>query len=107
EMKAKLNIPPGKQSVTQKIGIQGQFVLTGVHFSNPQVEDKVDMLSMRAQGKPGQARPGAPDVHSQIRGAFVLRTGQLTFSNLDYMLPGATVNLAGQYTLDGRKFDFA
>jgi AsmA-like C-terminal region len=106
-MKADLNILPGKQSVTQKLGIQGQFVLTGIHFSNPQIEDKVDELSLRAQGKPGQARPGAPDVHSQMRGAFILRSGQLTFSDLDYMLPGATVNLAGQYTLDGRKFDFA
>lgn len=106
QMKAKLNIPPGKQSVTQKLGVNGQFVLTGIHFSNPEVEDKVDMLSLRAQGKPGQAHPGAPDVHSQMRGAFVLRSGQLTFSDLNYMLPGATINLAGQYTLDGRKFDF-
>jgi hypothetical protein len=106
QMKAKLAIPPGKQSVTQKLGINGQFVLTSIHFSNPQVEDKVDMLSLRAQGKPGEAHAGAPDVHSQIRGTFVLRSGQLTFSNLNYTLPGATVNLTGQYTLDGRKFDF-
>ncbi len=106
QMKAKLNIPPGKQSVTQKLGVRGQFVLSGIHFTNPDVEDKVDMLSLRAQGKPGEAHPGAPDVHSQMRGAFVLRSGQLTFSNLNYMLPGATINLAGQYTLDGKKFDF-
>jgi hypothetical protein len=31
----------------------------------------------------------------------------LDFSQLNYTLPGATVQLAGQYTLDGRKFDFA
>jgi hypothetical protein len=107
QMKAKLNIPPGKQSVTQKIGIKGQFVLTRIHFSNSEVEDKVDMLSLRAQGKPGEARPGAVDVHSQMRGTFVLQHGQLDFSRLGYALPGATINLAGQYTLDGRKFDFA
>lgn len=106
QMKATLDIPPGKQSVTQKIGIQGQFVLTAIHFSNPQIEDKVDMLSMRAQGKPDQAHPGAPDVSSQIRSVFVLHSGQLTFSKLNYTLPGAAVNLAGQYTLDGKKFDF-
>jgi len=105
-MKAKLYIPPGKQSVTQKIGIRGQFVLTRIHFTNPEVEDKVDMLSLRAQGKPGEAQPGAADVHSQIRGTFNLKSGRLDFSQLNYTLPGAAVQLAGQYTLDGRKFDF-
>jgi hypothetical protein len=107
QMKAKLNIPPGKQSVTQKLGVRGQFALRVIHFTNPEVEDKVDMLSLRAQGKPGEAHPGAADVHSQMHGSFVLRSGQLTFSQLDYSLPGATINLAGRYTLDGRKFDFA
>jgi hypothetical protein len=106
QMKAKLYIPPGKQSVTQKIGVRGNFVLTSIHFSNPAVEDKVDMLSLRAQGKPNEARAGAPDVHSQIRGAFNLSSGRMVFSNLDYALPGATVQLAGQYTLDGKQFDF-
>jgi hypothetical protein len=71
------------------------------------VEDKVDMLSLRAQGKPGEAQPGAPDVLSQIRGTFNLKSGSMTFSQLNYKLPGATINLAGQYTLDGKKFDFA
>ena len=78
-MKAKLNIPPGKESVTQKIGVRGHFVLTNIHFSNPDVEDKVDMLSLRAQGKPGEAHPGAPDVHSQMRGAFDLHSGRMDY----------------------------
>ncbi|HEY2000962.1 MAG TPA: hypothetical protein VGG80_01525 [Acidobacteriaceae bacterium] len=106
QMKAKLNIPPGKQSVTQKIGVRGNFVLTRIHFTNPAVEDKVDMLSLRAQGKPDEAHAGAPDVHSQIRGAFNLSSGRMVFSNLDYALPGAAVQLAGHYTLDGKQFDF-
>jgi hypothetical protein len=106
QMKAKLYIPPGKQSVTQKIGVRGNFVLTSIHFSNAAVEDKVDMLSLRAQGKPDEAHPGAPDIHSQIRGAFNLSSGRMVFSDLDYALPGATVQLAGQYTLDGKQFDF-
>ena len=106
-MKAKLNIPPGKQSVTQKIGVRGHFLLTNIHFSNPDVEDKVDMLSLRAQGRPGEAHPGAPDVHSRMDGAFDLHSGRMDFSELDYTLPGATVQLTGEYTLDGKKFDFA
>lgn len=106
DMKAKLSIPPGKQSVAQKIGVRGNFVLTNIHFSNPGTEDKVDMLSLRAQGKPGEAHAGAPDVHSRMNGRFNLSSGRMVFSRLDYALPGATVQLAGQYTLDGKKFDF-
>jgi hypothetical protein len=105
-MKAKLNIRPGKESVTQKIAVRGDFVLTRIHFSSPEVEDKVDMLSLRAQGKPGEAHPGAPDVHSEIRGSFNLKFARMNFSQLNYKLPGAAINLVGQYTLDGKKFDF-
>jgi hypothetical protein len=106
-MKTKLHIPPGKESVTRKIGLKGGFTLRQIHFTNPEVEDKVDMLSLRAQGDPKQAKPGAEDVHSEMVGQFVLGGGKLTFSKLDYTLPGATVALTGEYSLDGDRFEFA
>jgi hypothetical protein len=106
-MKTKLHIPPGKESVTRKIGLKGGFTLRQIHFTNPDVEDKVDMLSLRAQGDPKEAKPGAEDVHSQMVGQFVLGNGKLSFSKLDYALPGATVALTGEYTLDGDRFEFA
>ncbi len=31
---------------------------------------------------------------------------QADFSDLNYTLPGATVRLQGEYSLDGKKFDF-
>jgi hypothetical protein len=105
-MKTKLHIPPGKQSVTRKIGLKGGFTLRQIHFTNPEVEDKVDMLSLRAQGDPKQAKPGAEDVHSQMVGEFVLGGGKLSFSRLNYTLPGATVALIGDYSLDGEEFVF-
>jgi hypothetical protein len=39
-------------------------------------------------------------------GQFVLVSGKLSFSKLDYSLPGADVKLAGEYTLDGDRFEF-
>jgi len=106
-MKAKLHIPPGTESVTKKLGLQSRFTLQQIHFTNPEVEDKVDMLSLRAQGDPKEAKPGAPDVHSQMVGQFVKTGDQLKFSKLDYTLPGATVTLVGEYSLDGDEFEFA
>ena len=75
-MKAKLHIRPGKESVSKKIGLKGGFTLRRIHFTNPEVEDKVDMLSLRAQGDPKAAKPGAEDVHSQMVGQFVMGRGQ-------------------------------
>jgi hypothetical protein len=105
-MKTKLHIPPGKESVTRKIGLKGGFTLRQIHFTNPEVEDKVDMLSLRAQGDPKAAKPGAEDVHSEMVGQFVLGGGKLSFSKLNYTLPGATVALTGEYSLDGDRFEF-
>jgi hypothetical protein len=106
EMKSKLHIRPGKESVSKKLGLQGGFTLRQIHFTNPEVEDKVDMLSLRAQGDPKMAKPGAEDVNSRMRGKFVMGDGRLRFSDLLYTLPGGTVQLAGVYSLDGNEFNF-
>jgi hypothetical protein len=103
---AKLHIDPGKISVAQRMQMQGGFSLTQIHFTNPQIQDKVDMLSLRAQGEPQLAKPGATEVHSEMTGRFLLGQGKLDFSSLNYAMPGATVDLAGVYTLDGQKFEF-
>lgn len=107
QMKTKLHIPPGKESVTRKIALKGGFTLREIHFTNPQLEDKVDMLSLRAQGDPKAAKPGAEDVYSQMAGQFAMDAGKLSFSKLNYSLPGAEVALRGEYTLDGETFEFA
>jgi len=104
--RTKLHIRPGKERVADRLSLRGSFTLQNIHFTNPQVQDKVDMMSLRAQGKPKEARPGAKDVKSRMNGAFSLNEGVLQFSNLAYVLPGAQVNLDGIYSLDGQQFDF-
>ncbi len=104
--KFKMQIRAGKESVTQKLSFAGHFHLQRIHFTNPKVEDKVDMLSLRARGKPKEAKPGAEDVHSQMRGNFQMANGVIHFEDLAYTLPGARVNLEGVYSLDGQHFDF-
>jgi len=105
DSKTQLHIQPGKESVSQKLSSQGTFTLLGIHFTNPEVQDEVDMLSLRASGDPKDAKPGANDVTSQMKGRFSLDQGSLRFSNLTYELPGANVSLEGVYSLDGSKFD--
>lgn len=64
------------------------------------------MLSLRAQGNPKAAKPGAKDVNSRMRGSFVMDRSIIRFKNLDYILPGARIDLAGVYSMDGQQFDF-
>ena len=104
--KAKMRIRPGKEAIVQRLSLRGNFALLGIHFSNPQVQDKVDMLSLRARGEPKKAKPGAKDVNSHMKGAFSLNEGVIHVSNLEYVLPGARVDLKGTYSLDGQQFEF-
>ena len=104
--KTKLEIPAGKESVVDKLTLHGAFSLLRIHFSNSKVQDKVDMLSLRAQGEPEKAKPGAEDVRSRMNGKFEMVRRNLGFSDLVYVLPGARVNLEGIYSLDGHQFDF-
>jgi hypothetical protein len=103
---AQLQIPPGKESVSQKMTMQGAFTLQQIHFTNPSIEDKVDLMSLRARGKTDELKPGAPDVTSKMTGHFEMRGGELLFSWLDYTLPGGNVHLAGHYTMDARQYEF-
>jgi hypothetical protein len=64
------------------------------------------MMSLRAEGHPKEAKPGAADVHSAMTGQFVMDRGELRFQSLKYTLPGADVALAGVYSMDGNKFNF-
>ena len=104
--KSRLRIDPGQADILQRLHIKGDFKLTQIHFTNPAVQDKVDMLTKRAEGKPEQAHPGAEDVTSRMTGAYTMDRGELRFRNLRYNLPGATVTLQGVYSADGKEFDF-
>ena len=106
-MRAHLRIDPGKESVSQRMRLNGGFALNAIHFTNPKWEDKVDMLSLRASGKPKEAKLGAADIRSKMLGQFAMEKGKLRFNRLDYILPGARVELAGVYSLNGERFDFA
>ena len=105
-LEARLQIAPGKERVSQKMTMQGVFTLRQIHFTNPAIEDKVDLMSLRAQGNVNELRPGAPDVTSRMTGQFAMGNGQLVFSRLDYALPGGSVHLTGHYPMDGRSYEF-
>ena len=109
-MRAKLHIPPGPARVAEKLQLAGKFDIRSVSFSNPDVQDKVDAMSMRAQGKPKKAGAAGSDrtaeVAAEMKADFTLGDAMATVTNLNYQIPGALVMLNGVYSLNGEVFEF-
>lgn len=119
QIHAGFNIPPGDESVVDKLQLKGTFSLDGIHFTSDKIQNKVDELSLRGQGQPKLAqqegdamksgnlqRAIAADVSSQMRGNFTLANGKIDISTLNYRVPGAEVALSGAYGLDGETLNF-
>jgi hypothetical protein len=106
-LKTHFDLPPGEPDVANRLKLAGNFAVSAVHFTNDKIQSKVDALSMRSQGKPKLAQDDIPDnVHSDLKGRFELTDGLISFSQLQFQVPGTQVNLTGQYSLDGNQFDF-
>jgi hypothetical protein len=100
---AKVKIPPGKTDVVDRIQLQGSFGLNGVRFTSPDVQGKIASLSHRAEGHP---EAEGSNVTADFRGRFSMRDGQLILPDLDFHVPGASVNLAGKYGVRSGDLDF-
>jgi hypothetical protein len=107
-LEGKLEIPPGTAKVDQRMRFKGSFYLPDAQFTSTKIQDRVDELSRRGQGKPKDAnRPGVPDATSQLQGIFRISDGVIRFSSLKYTVPGAEIDVTGNYSLEGEALDFA
>jgi AsmA-like C-terminal region len=106
-LKTNFDLPPGGPEVDHRLRLSGSFQVSGAHFTNGKIQSKVDALSMRSQGKPKLATDNIPDnIRSDLKGTFNLSDGLISFSQLQYQIPGTQVDLTGTYSLDGNQFDF-
>jgi hypothetical protein len=107
EMKTRLSLAPGDASVVDRLKLAGTFHVLRAHFASEKVQGRLNSLSLRSQGKPQQAEShSGEDVPVDLRGVFTLNNGLLSFSLLNFLIPGTHVDMTGDYSLDGQKFDF-
>ena len=107
ELKSKFDLSPGEQQIADRLRLDGTFRINGAHFSSEKVQAKVDQLSMRSQGRQKETKAATgEDVASEMNGMFKLSAGVLSFPELHFEVPGAKVDLVGEYSLDGNEFDF-
>jgi hypothetical protein len=104
KLKAKLLLPPGNEKVLDKMILDGQIGIDDARWSSPEVREKLEALSRRAEGKPEDNDAGS--AVSDLKGNFHMEKGVIRFSELTFSVPGAAIELAGTYKIVGGDLDF-
>ncbi|MEX2303343.1 MAG: hypothetical protein WD733_20550 [Bryobacterales bacterium] len=103
QFSTKFHLPPGDEDVVKKLELDGQFGVEESTFTS-KVQDKVDGLSKRAQGKP-EEQP-TQEAKAEFDGEFQMANGTIKFPRVEFAIPGAAVKLSGGYALREKLLDF-
>jgi hypothetical protein len=105
--RARIELPPGPVSVSQKVRLTGTFAIHDAILNDAKMQEQVDSLSMRAQGKPKQANAkDAKVVGSSLSGRFAQADAVMTVDEVDYQMPGAQMAMNGKIQMVGSTFEF-
>jgi len=104
KLKANLDLPPGPDRVLQRMRLAGKFDVSDARFASGRVAIAITALSRRGQGKPDDT--SITDVAADFNGDFSLGNENLSFSKLEFAVPGAVAQVKGSYGLQSNKIDF-
>jgi hypothetical protein len=104
DLRFTIDIPPLDGKVKEKLILDGTFRSRQTQFLRAEVAAKVEELSQRGQGKPGQDASG--ETLADFRGRFHLEDQVIRFPELQFSVPGAGVDLEGQYDMALDALDF-
>jgi hypothetical protein len=103
-LKMQFELPPGRGEIADRLKLSGTFSLRDARFTSATVQEQIDNLSRRGQGRPKDQ--GIDEVPSDLDGAFVMHRGRVDFSRLRFTVPGSEVRLAGNYRFETEALDF-
>ena len=103
KIKGKLMLPASHAKILERIVLDGQFGFDDAHWTSQGIQDKLQALSRRGEGKPGDEQAGS--AVSDLQGSFHVEKGMVTFSSLTFSVPGAAIDLTGAYQLIGGELD--
>ncbi len=102
--RARMVIPAGDIDIARKLRLDGAFDIRQSEFSQLSVQEKVDELSHRASGDP--KAPADDRVASNFHGRFNMKSGDIRFPDLTFTVPGANIDLSGDYGIIDQHIDF-
>ena len=104
QLRTRIDIGEGDADLIERMKLEGQFDVADSQFTSPLTAQKIETLSLKGQGKPGESPNGDPV--SAFKGRFRVDKGVVTFSQLNFSVTGASIMLAGNYNLDTGDLDF-
>ena len=106
-LKTTLEILPGTAPVDERLKLNGSFTLNDAQFTSTKIQNEVGELSLRGQGRPGEARQGqGTDVRSMMQSDFTMADAVIALPDLKYTVPGAEIDLKGTYGVQGGLLNF-
>jgi uncharacterized protein involved in outer membrane biogenesis len=104
-LEARIDIPEEQDTdVIDRMKLDGRFSVDDMQFTSEGTQSKVDALSRHGQGQPkNNDIQGEP---SQLNSRFTMDNSTITLSNLKFAVSGASIDLAGTYSMDGGQLDF-
>jgi len=103
-MDAQISVPPLAGTVKEDLFLAGTFNIARGEFLKDAIQDKIDELSRRGQGRPSDQ--SVDNVFSSMTGNFRLKDQVLKFTRLSFEVPGAAVGLHGDYQMAQDTLDF-
>jgi hypothetical protein len=100
-----MDLPQGKSPILERLELEGSVKADRLRFSNDAVQDKIDELSRRGQGRPTDA--SIDEVASKMSTKFALKKGVLRYQGLSFTVDGAQIRLDGTHSLRSKTVDFA
>ena len=107
DMNCRLSLLPGEADISDRLYLAGKFHVPNGSFDNAKLQGRINDLSFRSQGEPRLVGTTLEQpITSDLQGLFRLSNGTLSFSSLQFQIPGTDAEMTGQYSLDGKIFDF-
>jgi hypothetical protein len=101
-LKAKAEIPPGKEPFLEKVRLQGDFGIDQGTFSKPETQNNVNKLSAGARG---EDKEDPETVLSDLKGQVKLEGGVARFSALSFDVPAVKARMHGTYNIINHRID--
>jgi hypothetical protein len=100
-------LPPGPVSVSRKMRLEGTFAIRDAFLNDAKMQQQLDAMSERTQGKPKLANArDAEVVGASVSGRFSLADAVVDISELKFAIPGAQALMDGKVQLVGSTFEF-